>query len=257
MPSRMEKYYKTDLPRQRSNRSSINKHLYDSIYEKSSYTNIESIATIDKPNEIDINQIRKLITPEEKKERRLNDDFGRNEHKISIAKDYDSSAYDIRDVLNKAKTERKSNDTRHRSLRNTQYDILKNLDVENEHSEKEELKELFNTITSNSKLNKLGDKELSLDMFDSLKSNGTNVDNSLSIQNILSEKKGYEPKEENELDKSFFTSSLGFKDDDFEEMKDMNVNLKRSNILMKIFIFIFSVALLTGIIFAVYEFLIK
>ena len=136
---------------------------------------------------------------------------------------------------------------------------MKSLDVEanKERDEKEELKELFNTITNNSKLNKLSDKEASLDMFDSLKSHGTNVDNSLSIKDVLSEKQDYTPHEENELDKSFFTSSLGFKDDDFEEMKDMNANLKRSNVLMKIFIFIFSVALLTGIIFAVYEFVIK
>lgn len=256
MPSRMERYYKTDLPKQRSN---MNKPLYDSIYEKGSYTNIEGIATIDKPNEIDIDQIRKLIKPEqEKKERRFNDNFRRTEHKISIEKDYDSSAYDIRDVLNKAKTERKSEDVKHRNLRNTQYDILKSLDVDanKEHNEKEELKELFNTITNNSKLNKLGDKELSLDMFDSLKSNGTNTDNSLSIKQILAEKQDYKS-EENELDKSFFTSSFGFKDDDFEEMKDMNANLKKSNILMKISIFIFSVALLTGIIFAVYQFVIK
>ncbi len=257
MPSRMERYYKTDLPKQRSN---MNKHLYESIYEKGSYSNIEGIATIDKPNEIDIDQIRKLIKEPEKKERRFTDSFNkRSEHKISIEKDYDSSAYDIRDVLNKAKTERKNEDVKHRSLRNTQYDILKSLDVEanKERDEKEELKELFNTITNNSKLNKLSDKEASLDMFDSLKSHGTNVDNSLSIKDVLSEKQDYTPHEENELDKSFFTSSLGFKDDDFEEMKDMNANLKRSNVLMKIFIFIFSVALLTGIIFAVYEFVIK
>lgn len=130
------------------------------------------------------------------------------------------------------------------------------VDANKEHNEKEELKELFNTITNNSKLNKLGDKELSLDMFDSLKSNGTNTDNSLSIKQILAEKQDYKS-EENELDKSFFTSSFGFKDDDFEEMKDMNANLKKSNILMKISIFIFSVALLTGIIFAVYQFVIK
>lgn len=64
MPSRMERYYKTDLPKQRSN---MNKPLYDSIYEKGSYTNIEGIATIDKPNEIDIDQIRKLIKPEQEK----------------------------------------------------------------------------------------------------------------------------------------------------------------------------------------------
>ena len=255
MPSRMERYYKTDLPKQRS---SLNKHLYDSIYEKGSYSNIEGIATIDKPNEIDLEQIRKLIkSDDEKKERRRFDDsFKRPEHKISIEKEYDSSAYDIRDVLNKAKNERENEEDKNYNLRNTQYDILKNLNLE-QPDEKEELKQLFNTITSNSKLNKMGDKELSLDMFEELKSNGTNIDESVSIKKVLEQKKDYVAKDENELDKSFFTSSFDFSKDDFEEMKDMNDNLKKSNVLMKIFIFIFSVALVTGIILAVYELVIK
>ena len=158
--------------------------------------------------------------------------------------------------MNKAKNERENEEDKNYNLRNTQYDILKNLNLE-QPDEKEELKQLFNTITSNSKLNKMGDKELSLDMFEELKSNGTNIDESVSIKKVLEQKKDYVAKDENELDKSFFTSSFDFSKDDFEEMKDMNDNLKKSNVLMKIFIFIFSVALVTGIILAVYELVIK
>ena len=94
-------------------------------------------------------------------------------------------------------------------------------------------------------------------MFEDLKSNGTNVDEAVSIKKVLEQKKDYVAKDENELDKSFFTSRFDFSKDDFEEMKDMNDNLKKSNVLMKIFIFIFSVALVTGIILAVYELVIK
>ncbi|MEG2311477.1 MAG: hypothetical protein RSB72_02125 [Bacilli bacterium] len=255
MPSRMEKYYKTDLPKQRSN---INKNLYESIYEKGIYTNIEGIATIDKPNEIDLNKIRELITSKDDNHpKRSIEPSKKMEHKISVDKVYDSSAYDIRDILDKAKSERTLPESNHRNLKNTQYDILKDLKVDS-HDEKEELKELFNTIANNRALNKLDTKELSLDMLDNLKSNGTNVNDSLSIKKVIESKKDYvNSNDENELDKSFFTSSLGFKKDDFEEMKDINVNLKRSNILMKIVLFILLVGVVTGIIFGIYEFIIK
>lgn len=252
MSSRMERYYKTDVPKQRS---SLNKELYESIYEKGSYSNIEGITTIDKPNEIDIEQVKRMIIPEKKVERKLDDSFRKSEHKISIEKDYDSRAYDIRDVLKKAKDERSEDDKKY-NLRNTQYDILKNLKIENA-EQKEELKELFNTITNNSKLNQLNSKTDGFEALDSLKSNGTNTDNSLSIKQILEEKKDYKYHKEDEIDKSFFTSSLGFKDEDFEDEMDNMMEEKSNNTFLKVIIFIMLVIILTGAIYFGYQFIIK
>ena len=47
------------------------------------------------------------------------------------------------------------------------------------------------------------------------------------------------------MDKSFYTSSFGFTDDDFEELKDVHSTLKKNNLLMKIFIFVILVVLVT------------
>ena len=133
---------------------------------------------------------------------------------------------------------------------------MKNLKIENA-EQKEELKELFNTITSNSKLNQLNSKTGGFEMLDSLKSNGTNTDNSLSIKQILEEKKDYKYYKEDEIDKSFFTSSLGFKDEDFEDEMDNMMEEKSNNTFLKVILFIMLVIILTGAIYFGYQFIIK
>ena len=250
MPSRMERYYKSEVPKQRSN---INRHLYDTLYEDRSYSNIEGIATIEKPNEVDIDQVKKLIRPEEPKPRRSFRNSFDSDHKVSIEKEYNTSNYDIKDVLNKAKSERTREEIDHHNLRNTQYDILKNLDLNNS-EEKSELQELFNTIVDNSKLNQLKDKEVDLNVLEELKSNNPNVDDSASIKQEIEEKKESVPEKEPEIDKSFFTSTYDFGKDDFED--DTNKPQKESK-LLKFFLFIMLVIVLTDLMLAIYEFCMK
>ena len=248
----MERYYRTDVVSQRSNR---NQSLYDTIYEKNNYSNIEGIANIDKPNEIDINQVRQLIKPEEEKvRRRFNDSFADIDRQSSFERDYDTANYDIKNILSKAKNDR-TVDLKHRNLRNTQYDILKSLNLEKD-EEKEELQELFNTITSNSKLNKLGNKELGLDMFQELKTSGANNEDSLSIQSVINQNNQSVNDNEPKLDESFYTSSFNFDKDDFDDFRDVD-SPKKGNIFIKILVFISLVIVATTCLLVIYQFLMK
>ena len=139
--------------------------------------------------------------------------------------------------MNKAKNERPEEE----KLANTQYNILKNLNLEQEFKEKrkiddDELKNMIETITINSK-------------------NGQTADLLDDLKTISSSKMKEEIEEE--MDKSFFTSSLGFTSKDFEDLKDIKDEVKKNSLLVKILLFIFSVIVVTGIIFVVYNFILK
>lgn len=267
MPSRMEKYYNTNT--EVKQRSKINEDLYRKIYDVAEYTNIEGIANIEKTNEIDITKIRAMLKNREeyKREKEYRQIIKESKPKAEEQVEFkeEEKNYDIRDILNKAKDERSIDDENYHSLKNTQYNILKGINLKDsinnqEYFEEEEgLKDLINTITNTSMLNKLGDRELSLNMFDELKSTGnTQIGNSKSIRAILEEERQNQQnkeEEKNDIDKSFYTSSLSFKDDDFDELKDINVALKKNNILIKVLLVILLIIIVTGTGYVIYNLL--
>lgn len=269
MASRMERYYKQNSSH--SKRSERNQSLYRDIYDSASYSNIEGIATIEKSNEIDITKVKKMLKNREeyKRQKEVNRIIDRKEPEVYVEPvktatlDNDKN-YDIRDILNKAKGNKKNEDKYH-SIDNTNYDILRKIkekkDLFKEESNEDELRELIDTITSNTAINQLGDKELSLDLLDDLKSNNedTVIENNSVIKNILEEAKQEEMRKKQdsttELDKSFFTSSLNFGEDDFEKIASLNSNLMKNNVLLKALVLVVLIAITAGIIFLVYHFI--
>ncbi len=261
MASRMERYYKSN--NHTSKRSDRNQHLYHEIYEGGEYSNIEGIATIEKSNEVDITKIKNMLKNREeyhrqRQFRQMMVKPATQEPVESVAQETEKN-YDIRDILNKAKNSKTTEEKYHR-IDDTGYNILKKLKEKSlQNEDKEELRELIDTITSNSELNQLATKELSLDMFDDLKSeDNTTIQNKDSVKALLEEAKKEELQkdlEKEEMDKSFYTSSLNFGEDDFEQLSDLNHNLKRNNILMKIIVVILLVAVMAGIIFLIYTLL--
>lgn len=263
MKSRMERYYEVDTDVNRRTRK--NERLYQKIYDKEEYSNIEGIATTLKPNEIDISKIKELLKNRDvsQKEKDIRDLVPKPRTKApkqEVKKDNfeNERNYDIRDILNKAKTERKENknDDYHK-LQNTSYDVLKKLNIKKDdlnETEEEELKELIDTITSTSMLNKMEDQELSLGLLDDLKSD-TMVGDSKAIKAVLEEEKemqkddNFIEDEKQGMDSTFFTSSLNFKDEDFDELQEMSRNLKKNNRLMKILVFILLVVITASLIF--------
>ncbi len=259
MVSRMEKYYQNDTSSRR--RTSKNVDLYHDIYSASEYSNIEGIATMDKNNEIDITKVRNTLNRENyKKQRQLRQLKKQEPEDLPVTtKDFvedEVRNYDIRDVLSKAILKKPVEDTP-RSLDNTNYNILKSLklhkDEDKEIKEKNELKELINTITNTSMLNKMNDNELGLNMLDLAETN-TKLNTNETVKQLLEEAKKQveKSKEADEIDKSFFTSSLNFTKEDFEDANEMVKQKKSKKIFKRIVLFTVLLFLTVSIIFGVY-----
>ena len=82
-------------------------------------------------------------------------------------------------------------------------------------------------------------------LLDDLKSN-TVVGDASSIKKIIEEAKEQTQESTNEVDKSFYTTSFGLTKKDFEDLKDLNVQVTKTNnkimILLMIIIIIIIVA---------------
>ena len=235
MASRMEKYYNNS----RTNTRSVkNENLYRDIYEKTEYSNIEGITALDKTNEINLEQIKELLKEREERQKKATapKPVPPKEYNKPI---YEEKNYDIRDVLSKAKDEHEVDD---KTLRNTKYNILKELTMKDDKIEEES--EYEKTLANTNILKNLDDNELSLDMLD-LKSTGNTIITG-NVEDLLKEvqeaKDKYEPQEEDGLDRSFYTSSLNFKEDDFEQLKDIQDSIESNNKQIKaLFIILFIV----------------
>lgn len=232
MQSRMERYYKAgDIKR----RTTKNQELYRTIYDEVEYSNVEGISVIDKNEKIDIEMIKDLLNKSNKEISKPK--MVKEEPKIEVDIDEEKN-YDIMDVLNKAKKER----TVDNKFFDTQYNILKNIKLSDDNIPKNiddtDLKSMIDAISNNSKLNQTSD------LLDDLKS----VCDPNMRQEIL------ETTKELEVDKSFYTSSLGFTSNDFEELKDMKDSIKANNTLTKILLFILIFIVIAGILFFIYYF---
>lgn len=253
MPSRMDRYYNNNQNNQNS-RARRNSSLYEDIYDGVEYSNVEGIATIEKKNEIDLDKIRELLKEHDESQTNNRQVIRRQIGRVSYEEPKEEKNYDIMDVLNKAKDDI-IEDNKSRSLKNTQYNILKNINIKEQIENNEEsLKELINTITNASVLNKLGDKDLSLNLLDDLKSADNTMIGARGSNEVFKYEEQQENKnEEDNIDKSFFTSSLNFGEKDFEQLNDIKHSLKKNNILISILVFIFLVLIITGVLFILYN----
>lgn len=256
MASRMDRYYKSELVS--SGRSSKNKSLYEQIKDLDNYTNIEGVATIEKTNEIDISKVQEMIKNREsyKKKRQLRDILKEEVEELEKIESVEeiTKNYDIKDLLSKIKEE-PVEEQKSRSLKEEQIEILKSLNVKEKpkkveiEEEEKELKELLNTIASTKALTDLKNVESDLDvgLLDDLKSD-TIVGDAASIKKIIEEEKEKRIEDTNvEIDKSFYTSSFGFTQSDFEELKNMNHKIKKSNKFIIVLLIILIVLITAGV----------
>lgn len=252
MPSRIERYHSSNeksLTRTKRNRS-----LYDEIYEDKEYTNVEGIVRTPSTDNIDIEKIKEMMRKYEDGEKNREKRINRTPQIEEILEEETPKNYDIKDVLNKAIADKKDDKVDYHSLKNTEYNILKNLKIGKEKNvEKEEIEDVFKTITNTSMLNKMGDKELSLDLLDDLKSNNnTIIESSDAIRNILKE----ELKEQEDdidddknMDKSFYTKSMNLTED--LEGIDLKKESKTSKVLLRIILIVVILAIVVvGVIIA-------
>ena len=232
MATRMEKY--SNNKKNSNSRSNRNKELYNNIYTYSKYSNIEGIAEIEKSNQVDITKVKELLESREnyqkqRKYRRLTNDYHEEEKEpIKVSRRFpelEEKNYDIRDVLKEAK-ENKQPDDKERVLKNTQYNILKNIDLKEnpkkedyyDENDEDDLKELIQTITNTSMMNKTA--YTSTDLLSDLKDDNDikvgDVDNVKDLIEQNQVKTRMVNNDNTNYDRSFFTSSLKLSKSDFE-----------------------------------------
>lgn len=225
MASRMDRYSnKNNKPMGRSDR---NKSLYKQIEDMDSYTNIAGVATIE--NTIDLAKVREFLNNVEPKDENV---FEREKRTIveEIDKEEEKRNYDIKELLSKMKNDNNGEEKKYRSLSAKQKKVLKELNDKNSKIKKlqdaeEELDKLVKTLTNMAPVPDDDD----VGLFDDLKSD-TMVGDASSIKKIIDEEKEFtQDLEEIKLDKSFYTSSFGLTQKDFEELKDINHKIKKDN----------------------------
>jgi len=238
----MDKYYESNNTK---DRTSKNQTLYRTMYDESEYSNVEGISVIEKNEKIDIDMIRELINKSNSvnKERQI----VRPKKEIEqISDDFDDDkSYDIRDVLSKAKDERVVDSSK---IFDTQYNILKGVNInENlsapEDVKTEDLKDMIEAISANS-------KGYTMNLLDDLKSI---YDPNLKGQ-IEEVEKTKEIVTQDEIDRSFYTTTMGFKEEDFEDLKEIKDDVKQNSIITSVLIVVLSLIIIIGIGFLVFHF---
>ena len=272
MESRVSRYGESDnMSRVKKNEELYKEINNDELDSFSLRSNATVIGTQDQ--EIDIEKIKKIL------DKRYNDAPKRKSIRVEPREEVNSIAeeptkeYDLNLVLEKAKDEKEESyeENRAKKLRNTQFDILSNLNIEkkeenNKVSAEEELKELINTITLNESkkkemdaLNEDGDIDpLSIledlrgddntQVYESMSTEVTRITEIREKEPILEEEKDNIAKEEikeETTENSFITKNM-FKKKDFEDEDDF-VDDEKMDLWVKILIALVIIAFVVGL----------
>lgn len=296
MESRVDKYSNNVM-----SRTEKNHHLYEDISETEINSfDVNSNATVlgNNSDVIDVNKLRDMLDKKYREEPKKNklSKFDDTSTDIDVKLE-ETAEYDINAIMDKAK-ENKEEDyevERLKKLRNTQFDILNELNLPKLNSEVEEpkvaskdesekLMELINTINVTEAINKrknLNDNNENnksddmdpLDLFSDLKGHDdTRIFGAQELQEInsksqelidlplLSDNKtekvtdeeyiGEEPKnEDNDIDKSFYTTSTNLSKTDFDDFNDLQEEVASTKIIIRILIIIVVLAFIFGLFF--------
>lgn len=290
MRSRMDRYI--DLDKNNSNCSSRqqkNKELYQNVGTNTKYTNFTDVSNI---NAVSLDDARKKYrtregyqtikeykyTEERPKIKKELDEFNH------LYQDHENRVYDINSVIEQAKANRKEKDEleEKRNLKNTNYNILANLnpeELEKYRKEKNksikpdenELRGLIDTITSKTLAGEIS-KEASVDLLSDLmattvqdkvdpadkKSEDEQLDLSQeildkqSIKKIDEAKKITDNKESEilkDMDNSFYTKSMDLSDKDFDFS---DVEDKKVPIIVKILLILILIAVIAATAYYLY-----
>lgn len=284
MNSRVEKYYDKNI--EVGSRTARNTELYKEI-NKTELENFEvrSNARVIGNNRgnIDVEKIKSILDTHyndvpKRRTIQLEDPIQDQQPKTV----FETKEYDINVILNKARESKEEDykEVRARKLRDTQFDILSNLninredfieDYEQEDLAKEKnnsregseaakkLEELINTITLNEqdiKKEKASDKQESentdpLDIFSDLKGS----ENTAVLEGLQEETANLIEQIEHTTsqDSSFFTRQDQFKKSDFEDFEDLEK--EGSGIFVKVIIALLAIVFVAGVIILVKSFL--
>ncbi len=267
MKSRMEKYYgNNDTTKLRTTK---NEDIYKKIHDNEIKDfNVNSNISIlgDNSKNIDIENLKQILDKKyrDNHKRRSIDVGNINLNDYEEIKDEEKD-YDINTILEKA-YERKNVDyseNRLKKLRDTQYDILKNLNLEEKSeepsTEEKNLMTLINTIAENEK------GANPLDLLSDLKGNddeevvaGAASTKTLELKSTDEVKKLNNDKivlkennlktDESSIDNSFYTNSLKINKKDFEDFSDLQNDTKGNKFRILFLIIIMLIIIVGGLI---------
>ena len=281
----MERYMRTEETNYgKASRQTRNSDLYNNIGNNTKYTNFTDVSNL---NAVSLDDARKKYRTREGYQ--TIKEYRDIERKPTVKKeldefnylyqDHENRVYDINSVIAKAKENRKEKDAleEKRKLKNTNYNILANLNPEEleryreeKHNRKKpdekELRELIDTITSKTLAGEIS-KEAGVDLLSDLMA--TNVNDSVSADkeldlskeildkeslNKLEKAKEEEPvtssQEFKDMDKSFYTKSMDLSDKDFE-FED--VEEKKVPVFLKILLILILLALIIVGVYFIYN----
>lgn len=281
MKTRMDRVSFDNMPRSRQQK---NEELYQSIKnsEIKDFDSTSNIKIIGESNGgIDVNKLRDILEKnyqEPTKTRRIkyediSDDVQEKEVELEKTRDFD-----INTILEQAREEKVDDYEKDRlkKIRDTQFDILKSLELDKEENSKvakeetkEELLELINTININEKKKELEvnnnetDKIDPLDILTELKGDGTIVAGAALLKDDIKEvtkdedenieedvKENDKSKKDEEFDNSFYTNSMSFSKKDFASFDD-----SKSSVVIKILVVLIFIAIAVGIVIFLNNFL--
>lgn len=222
-------------------RTDKNKELYEHINDGILGANFDINSNMTVLNTdskiIDVDKIRDML------DRKYRTDDNKKHIVVPEIKDVevelsDTKEYDINSVIEKARKNKNFDYGKERlkSIHNTQYDILKNLDISDNYlkeekisDEEENLVNLINTITALELKNKNNKKkhEEAVEMLTDFKN---------------------EEIEENIVNENTFTHNkiLNFENNDYEDFEDLKNDIKSNSILIKIVGILFVLILVIG-----------
>ncbi len=247
MNSRMDKYAETPNLKSRAEK---NKDLYEQIKTSDiDKFDIASNATVigEDINRIDVDKVKDILDKryrDEYDKRSLK--FREQDEEIIEDKKYDTKEYDINAILEKAKKTQNVDYEKERlkKVHDTQYDILKKLNIDETNEEEvmedseENIVNLINTITNlelqNSKKNSTGNTT-ALDLLSDLSDNDTNT----VYKTMELDKEEISTKTEDNLDEEDLSI-----EDKYDDFKELEKDLKSNNIAIKVVGIVFVIILI-------------
>lgn len=274
MSSRMDKYNRTsndndynyDYNYNRTSsygsRSRKNEELYQEMnHDELTEINLASNAHVIGENNrnIDVEKIKELLEKkyheEPRKSRSLIKQQEEMEEEVEEPKE-ETKEYNINAIIEKAKQDKEIDYERERlkKVRDTQYDILKGLSLNEEKEEEEPSKVTSNKDDLVNLINTITEKELTskmdpLDILTDLKGS----ENTVVLDGIKEqvEKEEQKPKEteKKEIDKTFYTNSVSFSKSDFDDFNDLKEDMETNKTLIKVLLIIITIAFIAGVLF--------
>ena len=252
MQTRMEKY--TDVHEEVGQRFKKNEDLYKKIsdQELDKYT-VRTNATVldDNGTNIDVEHIKKILDTKYNTAPKRKSIIIPEEAPEEVTNEVETKEYDINLILEKAK-ENETTDydkNRFKKLRDTQYDILKDLNLDSELStkdveeDKDELRELINTITQKELENRQKDSDDPLDLFPDLKGDDDTVVLD-GMKEEIEQTLESDAMKEAKLENSFYTTTTAFTQSDFDDFDDLKKEVKSNKVLLTIITIIIILAIL-------------